>query len=124
MINRERLRLPCASVSSAANTTTPDSTGRRATYRLCDSVNGVNWCPTLFLDEQTLSRYTCIVCHVTHGTAIVLPCSHALSQKWLTGCVVPDGGSVCPLYTEPTVSEPLREYSSWGGSFLPMRRIT
>ncbi|KAL3185430.1 hypothetical protein MRX96_005454 [Rhipicephalus microplus] len=92
-------------------------------YRLCDSVNGANWRPTLFVGELTLSRYACIVCDVTHGTAIVLPCSHALSQTCLAGCVLPDGGSVCPLYTEPTVSEPLQEYSSRGGSFLPIGRI-
>ncbi|KAL3198266.1 hypothetical protein MRX96_053806 [Rhipicephalus microplus] len=46
----------------------PDSTARRATYRLCDSVNGANWCPTLFLDEQTLSGYACVVCRVSRYT--------------------------------------------------------
>ncbi|KAL1475969.1 hypothetical protein MTO96_036884 [Rhipicephalus appendiculatus] len=79
----------------------PDRPGHRALHRLCDSVNGVNWRPTRFEDELTLSRYACCVCHVLPSTTVLLPCSHSLCEQCLTGCVVQDGGSVCPLDQEP-----------------------
>ncbi|KAH7976379.1 hypothetical protein HPB52_012898 [Rhipicephalus sanguineus] len=78
----------------------PDRGGRPALYRLCDSVNGTNWRPTRFEDELTLIRYACCVCHVIPSTTIVLPCSHALCEQCMKGCVVQSGGSVCPLDTE------------------------
>ncbi|KAL1479821.1 hypothetical protein MTO96_051549 [Rhipicephalus appendiculatus] len=79
----------------------PDRGVHRVLHRLCDSVSGANWRPTLFVDELTLSRYACCVCHVVPSKTVVLPCSHALCEHCLTGCVVQDGGSICPLDTEP-----------------------
>ncbi|KAL1478345.1 hypothetical protein MTO96_035084 [Rhipicephalus appendiculatus] len=79
----------------------PDLGERRALHPLCDSVSGANWRPTLFVDELTLSRYACCVCHVIPSTTVLLPCSHSLCELCVTGCVVQDGGSVCPLDTEP-----------------------
>ncbi|KAH7973353.1 hypothetical protein HPB49_000041 [Dermacentor silvarum] len=75
--------------------------GRRALHRVCDSVSGVNWRPTRFLDELVLARYACCVCHVIPTTTIVLPCCHALCEQCQAGCVVEDVGSVCPLDGEP-----------------------
>nr|XP_037273051.1 TNF receptor-associated factor 5-like [Rhipicephalus microplus] len=79
----------------------PDHAGRQALHRLCDSVSGANWRPTRFEDEFTLSRYACCTCHVIPSTTVLLPCSHALCEQCLTGCVIQDGGSVCPLDAEP-----------------------
>ncbi|KAH8031261.1 hypothetical protein HPB51_014473 [Rhipicephalus microplus] len=75
--------------------------GRQALHRLCDSVSGANWRPTRFEDEFTLSRYACCTCHVIPSTTVLLPCSHALCEQCLAGCVVQDGGNVCPLDAEP-----------------------
>ncbi|XP_049275659.1 uncharacterized protein LOC125760060 [Rhipicephalus sanguineus] len=79
----------------------PDRGERPALHRLCDSVSGVNWRPTRFEDEFKLSRYSCCVCHVIPSTTVVLPCSHALCELCVAGCVVQDGGSVCPLDAQP-----------------------
>ncbi|XP_037528961.1 TNF receptor-associated factor 6-like [Rhipicephalus sanguineus] len=79
----------------------PDRGGIRGLHRLCDSVSGVNWRPTRFDDELTLSRYSCCVCRVIPSTTVVLPCSHALCELCVTGCVVQDGGSICPLDAQP-----------------------
>ncbi|KAL3185254.1 hypothetical protein MRX96_031118 [Rhipicephalus microplus] len=79
----------------------PDPAGPRALYRLCDSLSGVNWRPTKFEDELTLSRYACCVCHVIPSTTVLLPCSHSLCEHCVTGCVVRDGDSVCPLDAQP-----------------------
>ncbi|KAH7974441.1 hypothetical protein HPB49_015539 [Dermacentor silvarum] len=75
--------------------------GRRALHRVCDSVSGVNWRPTRFVDELVLARYACCVCHVIPTTTVVLPCCHALCEECQAGCVVEGGGSVCPLDGEP-----------------------
>ncbi|XP_050031410.3 uncharacterized protein [Dermacentor andersoni] len=75
--------------------------GRRALRRVCDSVSGVNWRPTRFVDELMLTRYACCVCHVIPSTTVVLPCCHALCEQCQRGSVVQDGGSVCPLDGEP-----------------------
>ncbi|XP_037273051.2 uncharacterized protein LOC119164957 [Rhipicephalus microplus] len=79
----------------------PDRGGRQALHRLCDSVSGANWRPTRFEDEFTLSRYACCACHVIPSTTVLLPCSHALCEQCLAGCVIQDGGSVCPMDAEP-----------------------
>ncbi|KAH8031263.1 hypothetical protein HPB51_014475 [Rhipicephalus microplus] len=79
----------------------PDSGGRQAQHRLCDSASGVNWRPTRFQDELTVIRYACCVCHVVPNTTVVLPCSHTLCEQCLTGCIVQDGGSICPLDADP-----------------------
>ncbi|XP_065308934.2 uncharacterized protein [Dermacentor albipictus] len=71
--------------------------GRRALHRMTGSVSGVNWRPTLFEDEVTLDRYACCICYVLPSTTFVLPCSHGLCGKCHAGCVVEDGGSVCPV---------------------------
>ncbi|XP_050033637.1 uncharacterized protein [Dermacentor andersoni] len=71
--------------------------GRRALHRMTGSVSGVNWRPTLFEDEVTLNRYACCICYVLPSTTFVLPCSHGLCKKCCAGCVIEDGGSVCPL---------------------------
>ncbi|KAH6921734.1 hypothetical protein HPB50_004383 [Hyalomma asiaticum] len=78
----------------------PDRGGLRALHRLSDSVSGANWRPTRFEDELTLSRFACAVCHVIPSTTVVLPCSHALCEQCLGGCVGPAGGKVCPLDAE------------------------
>ncbi|XP_049275993.1 TNF receptor-associated factor 5-like [Rhipicephalus sanguineus] len=78
-----------------------DRRERQALHRLCDSVDGANWRPTLFVDELTLSRYACCVCHVVPSITVVLPCSHALCEQCVMGCVDENGGSVCPLDAEP-----------------------
>ncbi|XP_075525165.1 uncharacterized protein LOC142557314 isoform X1 [Dermacentor variabilis] len=75
--------------------------GRRALHRVCDSVSGVNWRPTRFVDELMLTRYACCVCHVIPSTTVVLPCCHAICEQCQRGSVVQDGGSVCPLDREP-----------------------
>ncbi|XP_037570279.1 uncharacterized protein LOC119450858 [Dermacentor silvarum] len=74
---------------------------RRALHRMTDSVRGVNWRPTLFADELTLNRYACCVCYVLPSTTFVLPCSHGLCGQCHAGCVVEEGGSVCPVDGEP-----------------------
>ncbi|KAH7976373.1 hypothetical protein HPB52_012892 [Rhipicephalus sanguineus] len=79
----------------------PDGGRRQALHRLCDSVSGFNWRPTRFEDELTVLRYACSVCDVIPSTTVVLPCSHVLCELCVTGCVVQDGGSVCPLDTKP-----------------------
>nr|XP_054924876.1 uncharacterized protein LOC126527642 isoform X3 [Dermacentor andersoni] len=75
--------------------------GRRALHRVCDSVSGVNWRPTRFVDELMLTRYACCACHVIPSTTVVLPCCHALCEQCQRGSVVQDGGCVCPLDGEP-----------------------
>ncbi|XP_070376877.1 uncharacterized protein [Dermacentor albipictus] len=75
--------------------------GRRALHRVCDSVSGVNWRPTRFVDELVVARYACCVCHVIPSTTVVLPCGHALCEQCQRGSVIQDGGSVCPLDREP-----------------------
>nr|XP_054924877.1 TNF receptor-associated factor 6-like [Dermacentor andersoni] len=75
--------------------------GRRTLHRVCDSVSGVNWRPTRFVDELMLTRYACCVCHVIPSTTVVLPCCHALCEQCQRGSVVQDGGCVCPLDGEP-----------------------
>ncbi|XP_065305728.1 uncharacterized protein [Dermacentor albipictus] len=75
--------------------------GRRALHRVCDSVSGVNWRPTRFVDELMLTRYACCVCHVIPSTTVVLPCCHALCEQCQRGSLVKDGGCVCPLDGEP-----------------------
>ncbi|KAH6921857.1 hypothetical protein HPB50_005418 [Hyalomma asiaticum] len=75
--------------------------GRPVLHRPCDTVSGANWRPTRFADELTLVRYACCVCRVIPSTTVLLPCSHALCEQCLAGCVVQDGGSVCPVDHEP-----------------------
>ncbi|KAL1482232.1 hypothetical protein MTO96_033935 [Rhipicephalus appendiculatus] len=75
--------------------------GRRALYRVTDSVRGVNGRPTLFADEATLNRYACWVCHVLPSTTIVLPCSHGVCRQCQVGCVDTDGRRLCPMDGEP-----------------------
>ncbi|XP_050031408.3 uncharacterized protein [Dermacentor andersoni] len=75
--------------------------GCRALHRVCDSVSGVNWRPTRFVDELTLNLYACCVCQVIPSTTVLLPCSHALCEQCRAGSVDKDGGSVCPLDGEP-----------------------
>ncbi|XP_065311305.1 uncharacterized protein [Dermacentor albipictus] len=75
--------------------------GCLALHRVCDSVSGVNWRPTRFVDELTLNHYACCVCQVIPSTTVLLPCSHALCEQCQRGSVVQDGGSVCPLDGEP-----------------------
>ncbi|XP_054924805.1 uncharacterized protein [Dermacentor andersoni] len=75
--------------------------GRGSLHRVCDSVSGVNWRPTRFVDELMLTRYACCVCHVIPSTTVVLPCGHALCEQCQAGCVIEDGGSVCPLDGKP-----------------------
>ncbi|KAL1479820.1 hypothetical protein MTO96_051548 [Rhipicephalus appendiculatus] len=79
----------------------PDRGGRQTLHQLCDAVSGANWRPTRFEDERTVKQYSCCVCHVIPNTTVLLPCSHILCQQCVTGCVVQDGGSVCPLDAEP-----------------------
>ncbi|KAH8031262.1 hypothetical protein HPB51_014474 [Rhipicephalus microplus] len=79
----------------------PGRGSRQALHQLCDSVSGANWRPTRFQDELTVLRYACCVCHVIPKTTVVLPCSHILCEQCLAGCVIQDGGSVCPIDTEP-----------------------
>ncbi|KAL1478344.1 hypothetical protein MTO96_035083 [Rhipicephalus appendiculatus] len=79
----------------------PDRVGRQTLHRLCDSVSGANWRPTRFEDELTLSRYACCVCHVVPSATVLLPCSHSLCEQCVTGCVVQDERSGCPMDTEP-----------------------
>ncbi|XP_037528963.1 TNF receptor-associated factor 3 [Rhipicephalus sanguineus] len=79
----------------------PDRGGLRALHRLCDSVTGANWRLTRFEDELTVNQYACRVCHVIPSTTVVLPCSHILCEQCLTGCVVQNGGSICPLDAQP-----------------------
>nr|XP_054925031.1 uncharacterized protein LOC129380205 [Dermacentor andersoni] len=75
--------------------------GRRAFHRVCNSVSGVNWRPTRFVDELVVDRYACGVCHVIPSTTVVLLCGHALCEQCQRGSVIQDGGSVCPLDGEP-----------------------
>uniref|UniRef100_A0A6M2CJ62 Putative tnf receptor-associated factor 6 n=1 Tax=Rhipicephalus microplus TaxID=6941 RepID=A0A6M2CJ62_RHIMP len=79
----------------------PGRGSRQALHQLCDSVSGANWRPTRFQDELTVLRYACCVCHVIPNTTVVLPCSHILCEQCQAGCVIQDGGSVCPIDTEP-----------------------
>ncbi|XP_037505185.1 TNF receptor-associated factor 6 [Rhipicephalus sanguineus] len=75
--------------------------GRRALHRVTDSVRGANWRPTVFVDEVTLNRYACCVCHVLPSTTIVLPCSHGVCRQCHAGCIDKDGRSLCPMDGEP-----------------------
>ncbi|XP_075525066.1 uncharacterized protein LOC142557247 [Dermacentor variabilis] len=75
--------------------------GRRALHRVCNSVSGVNWRSTRFVNELVVDRYACCVCHVIPSTTVVLLCGHALCEQCQRGSVVQDGGSVCPLDGEP-----------------------
>ncbi|XP_050031567.2 uncharacterized protein [Dermacentor andersoni] len=75
--------------------------GRPFLHRVCDSVSGVNWRPTRFVDELVAARYACCVCHVIPSTTVVLPCGHALCGQCQRGCATQDGGNVCPLDGEP-----------------------
>ncbi|KAL3187744.1 hypothetical protein MRX96_024767 [Rhipicephalus microplus] len=70
-------------------------------HQLCDSVSGANWRPMRFEDELTSIRYACCVCHVIPSAMVLLPCSHILCEQCVTGCVIQDGGSVCPLDIQP-----------------------
>ncbi|KAL1478346.1 hypothetical protein MTO96_035085 [Rhipicephalus appendiculatus] len=79
----------------------PDRGRRQALHQLCDAGSGANWRPTRFEDERTVKQYACCVCHVIPNTTVLLPCSHILCQQCVTGCVVRNGGSVCPLDAEP-----------------------
>ncbi|XP_037273633.2 uncharacterized protein LOC119165622 [Rhipicephalus microplus] len=81
--------------------TRPEHGGPRAMHQLCDSVSGANWRPMRFEDELTSIRYACCVCHVIPCTMVLLPCSHILCEQCVTGCVIQDGGSVCPLDAQP-----------------------
>ncbi|XP_054924804.1 uncharacterized protein [Dermacentor andersoni] len=76
-------------------------TGRQVLHRACDSVSGVNWRPTRFVDEPVAARYACCVCHLIPTTTVLLPCGHALCDQCQRGSVTQDGGSVCPLDGEP-----------------------
>ncbi|KAH7972346.1 hypothetical protein HPB52_011179 [Rhipicephalus sanguineus] len=60
-----------------------------------------SWRPTRFEDEFTVLRYACSVCDIIPSTTVVLPSSHVLFELCVTGCVVQDSGSICPLDTEP-----------------------
>ncbi|KAH7975605.1 hypothetical protein HPB52_003698 [Rhipicephalus sanguineus] len=68
-------------------------------HLLSDSVSGANWRPTRFEDERL--RFTCCVCHVLSDMSVMLRCAHTLCEDCLTGCVVQDGGNVCPLDGKP-----------------------
>nr|XP_054926309.1 TNF receptor-associated factor 3-like [Dermacentor andersoni] len=75
--------------------------GRRGVHRVTGSVRGVNWRPTRFADEAALNYYACSVCHVLRSKTIRLPCLHGLCGRCQAGCIIRDGGSVCPLDGEP-----------------------
>nr|XP_054924815.1 TNF receptor-associated factor 6-like [Dermacentor andersoni] len=75
--------------------------GRRALRHVCDSVSGVNWRPTRFVNERMLADFACCVCHVIPNTTFVLPCGHALCEQCQRGSVLEDGGSVCPFDGKP-----------------------
>ncbi|KAL3187739.1 hypothetical protein MRX96_024763 [Rhipicephalus microplus] len=90
-----------SSTTFAVLATRPERGGPRPTHQLCDSVSGANWRPMRFEDELTSIRYACCVCHVIPSTMVLLPCSHILCKQCVTGCVIQDGGSVCPLDAQP-----------------------
>ncbi|XP_075526408.1 uncharacterized protein LOC142558136 [Dermacentor variabilis] len=77
------------------------SPGRQVLHRVCNSVSGVNWRPTRFVDEPVAARYACCVCHLIPTTTILVPCGHALCDQCQRGSVTQDGGNVCPLDGEP-----------------------
>ncbi|KAH7976497.1 hypothetical protein HPB52_014720 [Rhipicephalus sanguineus] len=69
----------------------------RTLHRVCDTVSGVNWRPTRFADELTVTRYACHVCRVIPSTTVVLPCAHGLCEQCHAGSPVQDGRRTCPL---------------------------
>ncbi|XP_054924803.1 uncharacterized protein [Dermacentor andersoni] len=75
--------------------------GGRSLHRVCDSVSGVNWRPTRFVDELVVARYACCVCQLIPTTTVLLPCCHVLCEECQRGCATQDGGNVCPLDGEP-----------------------
>ncbi|KAH8029836.1 hypothetical protein HPB51_004871 [Rhipicephalus microplus] len=68
-----------------------------ALHRVCDTVSGVNWRPTRFVDELVVTRYACHLCRVIPSTTVVLPCAHGLCELCHAGSPLEDGRRVCPL---------------------------
>ncbi|KAL1485777.1 hypothetical protein MTO96_047221 [Rhipicephalus appendiculatus] len=79
----------------------PDRGGLRTLHQPCEWVSGANWRPTRFQDDSTVYKYACRVCHVIPRMTVRLPCSHILCEQCMTGCVVQDGGRVCPVDAKP-----------------------
>ncbi|KAH7986862.1 hypothetical protein HPB52_024672 [Rhipicephalus sanguineus] len=69
----------------------------RTLHRVCDTVSGVNWRPTRFADELSVTRYACHVCRVIPSTTVVLPCAHGLCEQCHAGSPVQDSRRTCPL---------------------------
>ncbi|XP_070378724.1 uncharacterized protein [Dermacentor albipictus] len=74
--------------------------GQGRVHRFRDHVvAGVNWRPTLFIDEVPSSR-VCGLCRMIPKRTVLLPCSHALCQSCHAGSL--EGGvGQCPLDREP-----------------------